>query len=589
MKRRTLVIILVLVVLVGAGGYVFARSRASQNTTALSKYATASVQRGDVTVTISDNGTILGQKEQSVKPAASGTVASVNVQVGSKVTEGQVLAALSNDSLGDQIATARSNLAIEQLRYADMKAPPSKASQNSIDLATQKVDQAKRTLALRQQDLANLTVAAPISGLATAVSVSTGDSVSAGSAAFTIIDLNNMTMTLSVSQLALNRVYVGQTGTAVFGNGPTRTGTVTYINPQGVPRGLYDATYSVTFTLDNPGTDDGLRPGMSGGVTLPHPKGQIAMYTSAVAKTANVTAKTSGTAAAVNIQAGDTVTAGQILLTMTNDSLVASEKQAEIDLASAENSLDTMKNPESTVTTTDLQAEEAKLSQMQASLDSLLKQQADLVVTAPLGGVVTASNLKVGDSAGAGGATPAFTIVDLSKMVVTINVDELDINQVKLGQTGTVAVQAIGGKSFPAKVTNVSLTGTVAQGVTTYPVELTLGKNDGILAGMTGDVTIMIAQRQNVLTVPVEAVTTSRGHSFVRVVEGTELKSVEVQIGLADDQNIEITGGLQEGQTVVTGTSSSGSGGLFGGMGGFGGTRSEPARQQGTQSTTGGR
>ncbi|MHB8946402.1 MAG: efflux RND transporter periplasmic adaptor subunit [Bacillota bacterium] len=589
--KRTLPLILVILVVAG-GAFGFVRWRQARNTPALAKYATAQAERGNVVVTVSDNGTILGRQQQDVRPQAAGTVEAVYVKLGDKVKAGQTLAVISNPDLADQISTAEANLAVEQARYTDMKNPASKATQSDINLASQKVDQAKRTLALKQADVENLTVEVPMSGTVTTVNVSTGDSVTTGSTLFTVVDLDHLTMNLSVSQGLLPYVYKDETGTAAFANGARRIGRVTYVNPVGTPKGTYDATYAVTFTVDDPTSDDGVRPGMTGTVSLNHPtQGAIGINGSAAAKSVAVSAKVSGTITALNVTAGDLVTAGQTVVTLSNDSVIASEKQAEIDLASAQANLDNLKNPPSTVSATDLQAEENKLNQMQTSLNALQRQRDDLTLTSPFAGAITAENLNPGDRTSTGGsAAAAFTVTDTTTMVVSIGVDELDVTKIQMGQPATVAVEALSGKTYTGKVTSISPAGVAAQGVTTYPVEVTLDKADGIYTGMTGDVTIMIAQSQNALMVPVEAVKDVRGHSYVRIIDGNgEEQTVEVKAGLADDTNIEIVSGLSDGQTVITGTLSSqnGSGFRIGGMGGFGGRTENPNPSRTTQSSGG--
>jgi len=570
-KRRTVVLTLVIILVVAGGAFGFFRWRQAKNTPALAKYATTTVQRGNIVVTVTDNGTILGHRQQDVRASTTGTVESVYVKVGDKVREGQPLAVISNPDLADQIATAESNLAVERARYAQMKNPTSNASQADIDLAAQKVEQAKRTLALRQQDVDSLTVEVPMNGTVIVVNVSAGDSVSPGSPLFTVVDLNNMTMNLSVSQGLLKYMYVGEPGTVTFANAATRTGMITYVNPQGTPKGSYDATYTITFSLDNPPSDDGVRPGMTGTVSLNNPtQGAIGINGSAAARTATVSSKVSGTVTTVNIKAGDLVTAGQTVIQLANDSVIAAEKQAEIDLQAAQNTLNNLKNPQPTTSAVDLQAEEAKLNQMQINLNALYRQRDDLTLIAPFAGTITARNIDPGDKVStAANASPAFTVTDTNTMVVTINVDELDVTKVKVGQSATVTVEAIPDKVYTGKVTSIAPAGVTAQGVTTYPVEVTLDKTDGILSGMTGDVTILIAQKQNVLIVPVEAVREVRGHSFARVIADNEAREVEVKTGLADDQNVEITSGLHEGDVVVTGTLSSqqNSGFRFGGFG----------------------
>ena len=139
------------------------------------------------------------------------------------------------------------------------------------------------------------------------------------------------------------------------------------------------------------------------------------------------------------------------------------------------------------------------------------------------------------------------------------------MGEVAVGQTVNISCDSLGdGASFEGRVTKVSVAGTTSNGVTTYPVTVRIDNApDGLLPGMNVDATIVVEESKDALTVPVAAV--QRGSTvYVKddsakntdgvMVGGTVLpdgwRETEVETGLSDDNNIEITSGLSEGDVV---------------------------------------
>ena len=155
-------------------------------------------------------------------------------------------------------------------------------------------------------------------------------------------------------------------------------------------------------------------------------------------------------------------------------------------------------------------------------------------------------------------STTLAVIYDMSGYTFEMSVDELDVSNVKVGQSVVVTADAVEGKTFSGTVTNVSLQGSYSNGVTNYPVTVTL--NDGmdeLLPSMNVDGVIIIDQVQDVLAIPVDAL--MRGNKvYVKDESVTEaqgnvpagFRAVEVTTGLISDEYVEITSGLEEGQEV---------------------------------------
>lgn len=148
----------------------------------------------------------------------------------------------------------------------------------------------------------------------------------------------------------------------------------------------------------------------------------------------------------------------------------------------------------------------------------------------------------------------AFTIASNDNMILSVNVDELDINSVEVNQDATITLDAIEDKTYTGKVTRVSNTATSAgSGVAKYTVEITISKDEQMKSGMNASATIVIENKENVLTLPVTAIQEKGNQSFVytsKDSEGNLSGEVVVTTGLSDGDNVEIMEGLLEGDTV---------------------------------------
>jgi len=333
----------------------------------------------------------------------------------------------------------------------------------------------------------------------------------------------------------------------------------------------------------------------------------------------------SGTVATVDVELGETVTAGQKLGTLDTTDLrkaVTSAynnlSDAKADLAAAQTALSEAKaaaasggsdsstggpgdssgggsNAQSVSSATaQVTAAKEKVSSATDAASQAESNLAEATLTAPIAGLVIAVG-EVGDSGsgtGGGGSsgsgTSGFvTIADVSSMIVTANIAEADIASVKTGQKAEISFPALSGVTAAAKVTTIAPTATSSNSVVSYATTVTLDSiPDGLRLGQTADVTITTeSSADDALYVPSAAITTGNdGTSTVKVVGNDgSTTTVPVTLGVVGDQGTEITSGLEAGETVVLGTVSSSTttgdqqqGGRFSGPagsfgGGFGG------------------
>jgi HlyD family secretion protein len=179
-------------------------------------------------------------------------------------------------------------------------------------------------------------------------------------------------------------------------------------------------------------------------------------------------------------------------------------------------------------------------------------------IRTPISGTVLQLAQQEGETIAAGLSAPTLIIVaDLNRLQVDAFVDETDIGKVRLGQPAEVTVDAYPDRVFHGKVAKIASGSTMQQNVVTYDVTVAMEKTNGQLKpDMTATTNIRVAERRNVLTVPIDAVKPGAHGSTVTVMaqgpQGKpEFRVVPVQTGISDGETTEILSGLNEGDTVV--------------------------------------
>lgn len=321
-----------------------------------------------------------------------------------------------------------------------------------------------------------------------------------------------------------------------------------------------------------------------------------------------VTPEVDGIIDEVSVAEGSTVSEGDTLLTIKNDELDRAVREAEINVRSTKAALSSAQQTyEATyaayytveeVTASDVQQAQAErdsaslqLEAAQQTYDQAVSTAAKRTVTAPSSGSVVVMNAVSGAAVGSGAGSATSTgasssgssliqIANLSQMSVKVQVNEVDISKISVGQAARVSFSALPGTVLDAQVTRISTVassdaaanpyGYTGSGVVTYDVELLIPEpTDELKPGMTASVEILMQNVPDALTVPTSALATDDGATFYLYVMSDpvtqECARREVSVVAKSATTAAIEGDAAEGDLVVldpyavsgTGTASS--------------------------------
>ncbi|WP_313345620.1 HlyD family efflux transporter periplasmic adaptor subunit [Lacrimispora sp.] len=541
MKNKKKFLILLIVVLLAFGGIVgFLMMNKSKSASAKAKSVqTATVSKRDITSELSSSGTISPKDTYDITSLAEGEVTAAEFEEGDVVEKGQVLYRIDTSSMESQISSANNSLERSQESY-----------QNALE---------DYNTAL--SDYSGNTYKATENGFIKTLSIKDGDKVSNGTEIAAIYD--DKTMKLKVPFLSAEAAQI------VSGNGAILTLTDTGEQINGVVSSVsnMDVTLTggrivryITIEVANPG-------GITSETAATALVGDFVSSMEAAFEPKLETTMKADISSTVEIQKmlvkeGDYVTKGTPIFSIEN-------KSADKLLRTYKDSLD--KAQES------LESAKSKLESTQDTYDNY-------TVTAPISGKVIKKTVKVGDkiSKSTTGNTVLAVIYDMSNYTFEMLVDELDVKSVKAGQSVNITADAVSGKTFSGTVTNVSLQSSTSNGVTNYPVTVTL--NDGLdelLPGMNVDGVIILDEAKDVIAIPADSL--MRGNTVYVKDDSVKEKignvpagfrSVEVSAGLISKDYVEIKSGLTEGEEVYVAQSSvekTSNNMMPGGMGGMGG------------------
>ena len=199
-----------------------------------------------------------------------------------------------------------------------------------------------------------------------------------------------------------------------------------------------------------------------------------------------------------------------------------------------------------------LELKQQSLEQIKQSLEQARKNLNEATLTAPFDGVVASVYADEGDTVLT--TTVIIHLIDLTTMELQVEVDEIDIPGVEVGQRVIIEVDALLDLPFEGEVTFISSLAKEEAGVVLYEVTISFGapEGSGLRVGMSTTADIVIDERSNVLLVPDRAIKQdSEGNSVVEVMVGKEVQERPAVIGISDGLDTEIVDGLNEGEVVV--------------------------------------
>lgn len=243
--------------------------------------------------------------------------------------------------------------------------------------------------------------------------------------------------------------------------------------------------------------------------------------------------KTDGIVQEILVREGERVQKNQILARLSN-------AQQELKLLQAKNAYEAAKisAPPSEIQIREL---EYKIAQ---------EEYEYTILKAPWDGEVIAIHVQEGDSVT--NTTDIVTLLNRDEMFVTVDIDEVDIREIALGQKARVTFEAYPDEQFDAEVSSINYRAVAKGSTKAVAVTLKLLQNDPkIKPGFSAKAEIIVAEVKDALQVPLSAIRTVGGKSFVAVVKGTTVEQVEVRVGLTTTEVAQILSGLQEGDRVL--------------------------------------
>ena len=314
-------------------------------------------------------------------------------------------------------------------------------------------------------------------------------------------------------------------------------------------------------------------------------KGEIVSSVSAsgnviVDDDATVDPTITGTVYGLAVSVGDKVKKGQLLFSIENNQLgidankaYSSYLQSKASLETAKASKRDAKNNYEDASSKDekslkdkykaaeisLEAAEKNVETSWSSYQNSLTDASKRKVISPIDGTVNAVNIKNGDDLGrlssSSNSSAPIIIGDLSTMKAKVEINEVDISNVQIGQNVNLTFDAIDNLNATGKVEKIDSLGTLTSGVVTYNVTIGLDSLDErIKSQMSVSAEIINSSKQDILTVSNSAIKTQNGENFVQVLNNGRPEKRTVKTGIANDTDTEIVSGLNVGDVVVTQT-----------------------------------
>ena len=201
----------------------------------------------------------------------------------------------------------------------------------------------------------------------------------------------------------------------------------------------------------------------------------------------------------------------------------------------------------------EISAQEAKVKSAEANVKNYEAEMAKAFIKSPIDGIITKKDIKIGETVSSNQLV--ISIISKSNFEIEANVPEADISKIKIGDPAGLTLDAYSNEIiFQAKVIAVEPAETIIEGVPTYKTTLQfIGEDGRIKSGMTADINILTAKKENVIAVPQRAIAIKNNEKFVKVMSSEkEIKEVKVETGLrGSDGNIEIISGINEGDKVI--------------------------------------
>ena len=479
--------------------------RKSRSASADLAYTQEKLGRRDIVNVYDGSGTINAADSYTVKSLVTGTVLTADFELGDSIEKGDVLYVIDSSDVEGDLESAQLSVSQAQRSYDDAA------------------------------DARN--VRTKIGGEVSSFAVAAGDAVQAGQTVATVRDTSVMLLAVDFPAAEAQSFAVGQAAqvmpdtTFEVLNGTIRS--VSGADPSGDASLM---TCTVTIAVPNAGSLTTAQ------AAVAQVNGVSSLNSAhfAYQREETVVAAASGTVSELCVREGSTVRQDDVLLRITGKDL---DKQAQ-------NAADNLRSAE-------------------LRMSSAERNISHYTIDAPISGTIVDKKVKAGDKLSANDTAMQnlCTIYDMSYLEMKLNVDELKIRSLEVGQEVEITADAVPGETYKGVISSILVAGTTANGSTSYPVTVRIDDMGELLPGMNATAKITTASVKNVLALPNAALV--RG-SYVLVTRDSPSAAnaetsmtapdgyvyVKVTTGISDDDYIEVKSGLQEGDTIAYDNSS---------------------------------
>lgn len=514
-KKKKIIIVAAVLALLAAAGTAALRSNGQRaGTNRGAEAMTVPVMRQDISSRLSSSGVLKPRNSYQVSSLVEGEITSAEFEVGDQVEKGQVLYRIDVSSMEEEM----------------------KAAQNSMERAARNLEDVKKDYSRAQGRFHDGIFRSGDSGYIKKIYIKAGETVTSGTKIADIEDDSIMRLKVPFLSAEAAAIGVGSPALATLSStGEQIPGTVTAVSAKDETLTGGRIVRYVTIEAANPG---GLTTEQSATAT-------VGDYSSSLEGTFSPVVET-----ILSADLPDSVNVEQLLVS-EGDYAAKEAPIFRFDRESADKLMRSFREKLDSAKDT-MESANNKIQSTKNSINNY-------TITAPISGTVIRKNMKAGDkitSKGSGDGAMAV-IYDLSTITFSMSIDELDISKVKAGQTVEIAAEAVSDASFQGVVENVSLESTNSNGITTYPVSVTVKDPKGLLPGMNVNGKILLKESKNALVIPASSL--MRGNVVyvkdpsVKEAQGevpAGFREVTVETGIMNDEQVEIISGLSEGDEV---------------------------------------
>jgi HlyD family secretion protein len=546
-------VVIASLVMIFIGGYLIYQSLT--NKTQSIQYATAAIEKGTLIVSVSGSGQISASSQINLTPKASGQLTSLKVTNGQEVKSGTIIAQIDSADAIKAIRDAQISLSSAQLSLKKLIAPTDNLTilqaENSLTQAEETKNNAKANLKKAYNDGFN-TISSAFLDLPTII---TG--------------LHDVILSNNLDNNQWNVDYYANS--IQYYNDQANAYRKEINDSYQLARSAYDENFNdyknTSRSSDEQVIDDLINQSYETtqkiADAIKNIINLIQLYQDELEKrdfrpqslsdthltSLNAYTKTINSVLVNLLSAKNTIT-------NYNDSISSAERSIVEKKASLE-------KIEAGADELDIQSQNLSIEQKQNALADAKAKLADYVVRVPFDGILIKSDVEKGNTVS--GSTVIATLMTKQR-IAEISLNEVDATKVKTGQKATLTFDAVDNLTITGQVVEIDSLGTVSQGVVTYNAKIAFdAQDDRIKPGMSTSASIIVDSKQDVLLAPNSAIKTSGNTQYVEMLKInnnvnnsptniSETRQQTIQTGLANDNYTEIISGLNEGDLIITKT-----------------------------------